>query len=235
MYTQYVLLLFQVVILLIILFLKEKMKNAATIEDIRTITTEEQKGRLEVEAAKDTMASIARADALIEKLALRMCLEAISERDQFVPANYGLAVFDLWSELASTLDKNYIMLPDAARSEIDYFKGQWPHFLGGKKFKWVRATLSTVFIKNAALKVFRRRMSLHLDLYSSAATSRPFDKQEVDEEYKIANLNEFSGRANSDLVLNLIACGLSIENVRELFPDQTFLFKDAEGKAVKLE
>lgn len=220
----------EIVLIAIVLFMKEKIKNAASIEDIRRITGEQQVGKLEIDAAKEVMVSIARSAASMDKLSLRMSLEALEKRDGFQPPKYGLAIYDLWTELAGSLDRNYILLPTAAREEINYFKEEWPHFLGGKEYGWLKAVISTAFIKSSALGVFRARMSDHLDLAKSKTAKKRFDRDEAKIQYSIASLNTNSGKLNSELALNLISCGISIPDVKMLFPDQKFTFTDGDGK-----
>lgn len=62
-------------------YFSTKTKNLAAKEDIRDISLEEHRGKLEAQATKATMAAITKADTNLEQLSLEIALEGVKKEE----------------------------------------------------------------------------------------------------------------------------------------------------------
>lgn len=204
-------------------YLSIKASNLATKQDIRIISSEESKGKLDIVAAEDVMEILAKTDVEIEKLILDMSLEAIEKKNSYSGRAYIHKLYNTFSILVQTLNKNKLLLPMSAQHEIDFFRNQWANFLGKYEYKWAGSSLSTVLVKWAAIRVFIRRMSRYLDQKINKKDGRDivFKSEEAEKEYDVYNIlnNMISKELEPYVFLSLKTYSVDENNLKEMFPN----------------
>jgi len=204
-------------------YIGKKMENLATIQDVRRISSEQQTGKMKIEAEKAVMFAVSNTISKFQRLSLEIAISGIENRESFEPKEFLSKMFLITSSLMEKLDEHSFLLNINGKKELNHFRTLLPQIYGAStpNIKWITKTYNSILIRESLLVQLKERLTHTFN------ENNVFNIEEANLDYDFTTQNnKMDSNANrmNILVANeLAAYGFSTTKIKEII-DITITF-----------